>query len=376
MKKILFSLIVLIYTTSLVFSQDPVEKKLGLKPIELKTIAFEKTNIDCNCKNNFLQDGGFEKLTVGGGSIPSDISTSSAPWKKGYGTPQWSPDVQSPCNKGIVTMWGNKTVGESIYQNGLSFTQGCYTVKFTARLLSPTTLAPFVRLKLATYNGTGAPSTYDPAGLASQNITSTSWQTYTFSFTTNTANSISLHPENDYLQNNGDYVSRIQIDNICIEKCCEIPDEKCNPKFTAAPFTVNSQGNVIINVNPAVTSGAQHYWGLLGASGIGDNTPIPLSTIIAGGSFGLAINSSGSTATIGMGTGINASTSGYGYSYQGVDVGKCFKITHYIKCCGKWYTQTNTYCTKLCSEVKESPVTEVNPKDVPNLDGRPGDGKG
>ncbi len=376
MKKILLSLIVLICSTSLVFSQDPVEKKLGLKPIEVNKIAFEKTNVDCNCNKNLLQDGGFEKLTIGGGNIPSDISTSSAPWKKGYGTPQWSPDVQSPCNKGIVTMWGNKTVGESIYQNGLSFTPGTYTVKFTARLLSPTTLANFVRLKLATYNGTGAPSTYDPAGLPSQNIISTSWQTYTFSFTTNTANSISLHPENDYIQNDGAYVSRIQIDNICIEKDCKIPNEKCNPKFTAAPFTVNSQGNVVINVNPVVTGGAQHYWGLLAVSGLGDNTPIPISTIVSGGTFGLAISSTGSTATIGMGTGINASTSGFGYSYQGVDVGRCFKITHYIKCCDKWYTQTNTYCTKLCSEVKESAITEVPAKDVPNLDARPGDGRG
>jgi hypothetical protein len=376
MKKILLSLIVLICSTSLVFSQDPLEKKLGIKPIELKNIAFEKTNIDCNCNKNLLQDGGFEKLAIGGGILPSDISTSSAPWKKGFATPQWSPDVQSPCNKGVVTMWGNKTVGESIHQNGLSFTPGTYTVKFTARLLSPTTLANFVRLKLATYSGTGAPSTYDPAGLASQHITSTSWQTYTFSFTTATANSISLHPENDYTQNDGAYVSRIQIDNICIEKACEIPDEKCNPKFSAAPFVINNQGNVIIHVNPVITSGAQHYWGLLGATGLTDNTPIPLSTIINGGSFGLAISSTGAATPIGMGTGINASTSRYGYSYQGVALGQCFKITHYIKCCNKWYSQTNTYCTKLCSEVKEGAVTEVPVQDVPNLNTKPGEGKG
>jgi hypothetical protein len=237
-----------------------------------------------------------------------------------------------------------------------------------------------VRLKLFLYSGTGAPTSYDASGVVSTNISSGAWATYTttsnLTVATTGTYSIALHPENNYTQNDGSYVSWIQLDNICIETACEVPDEKCNPKFSTSPFTVNSQGNVIINVNPAITSGAQHYWGLLGASGIGDNTPIPLSTIVAGGSFGLAINSTGSTATIGMGTGINASTSGYGYSYQGVDVGKCFKITHYIKCCGKWYTQTNTYCTKLCNEVKESPVTEVNAKDVPNLDARPGDGRG
>jgi hypothetical protein len=159
-------------------------------------------------------------------------------------------------------------------------------------------------------------------------------------------------------------------------ECCQIPDKKCNPSFAANPFTVNSQGNVIINVNPVITAGAQHYWGLLTATGLGDNTPIPFSTIVSGGTFGLAISSTGSTATIGMGTGINASSSGYGYSYQGVDVGRCFKITHYIKCCDKWYSQTNTYCTKLCSEIKESVIIEVPAKDVPNLDVKPGDGKG
>jgi hypothetical protein len=161
-------------------------------------------------------------------------------------------------------------------------------------------------------------------------------------------------------------------------ECCKIPDEKCNPSFTAAPFTLNSQCNIIVNINPVVTGGAQHYWGLLLASGLGDNTAIPLSTILSGGSFGLGVNSTGNVTALGMGTGITASTSGYGYQYQGVAFGKCFKITHYIKCCNKWYSQTNTYCTKLCSEVKEGEVKEVpvKEKDVPNLDVKPGDGRG
>lgn len=376
MKKLLIALLVCIISITS-YAQTTTEEKLTLKPIDLTKIAYEKGNVDCQCSKNILQDGGFQNLSVvGSGSTPSNITSSSMPWTAGYNSPQWSGTIQPGCDKGVVSMWGNKTVGESIHQNGLTFTPGVYTVKFTARFVNPTSLSTFVRLKLATYTGSGAPSTYDPAGLASANISSSSWQTYTFSFSTAAANSISLHPENDYTNNDGAYVSWIQIDNICIEKACQIPDEKCNPKFTAAPFTVNSQGNVIINVNPVITSGAQHYWGLLGASGIGDNTPIPLSTILAGGTFGLGVSPTGVATPIGMGTGITASTSGYGYSYQGVDVGKCFKITHYIKCCNKWYSQTITYCTKLCSEVKESEILEVPVKDVPNLDVKPGDGKG
>lgn len=220
MKKLLFALLVCIVSITS-YAQIINEEKLTLKPSEFSKIAFGKGNVDCKCGNNMLADGGFQNLSVvGSGSVPSNISSSSSPWKPGYNTPQWSNTIQPACDKGVVSMWGNKTVGESIYQNGLSLAPGCYTVKFTARFINPTALSSFVRLKLATYNGTGAPATYDPAGLASANITSNSWETYTFTFTTGVANSISLHPENDYTNNDGAYVSWIQIDNICIEKCC------------------------------------------------------------------------------------------------------------------------------------------------------------
>ena len=378
MKKLLFALLVCISSFSL-YAQIENEEKLAMKPLmDVAKIAFEKGNVDCKCNQNMnlVNDGGFQNLSVGG-SLPSNISTSSLPWAKGYNTPQWSNTIQPACDKGVVSMWGNKTVGESIHQNGLLFAPGCYTVKFTARFINPTALSTFVRLNLATYNGTGAPASYSMPSIASANITSTSWETYSFTFTTATANSISLHPENDYIQNDGAYVSWIQLDNICIEKCCKIPDEKCSPNFSAAAFTVNTQGNVIINVNPVITGGAQHYWGLLVASGIGDNTAIPLSTIISGGTFGLGVTSTGVATPIGMGTLITASTSGYGYSYQGVDVGKCFKITHYIKCCSKWYSQTNTYCTKLCNEVKEGGIIEMSDKETEKAEAvQVGQGKG
>jgi hypothetical protein len=372
MKKLLFALLVCIASLTSFAQKNMDEETLTLKPADLGKIAFEKGNVDCKCSNNILLDGGFQNLTASG----SNISSSSTPWQPGFKTPQWSNTIQPACDKGVVSMWGNKTVGESIFQTGLTIAPGCYTVKFTARFVNPTSLSTFVRLKFATVLASGAPA-YDPPGVASVNISSTSWQTYSFTFTTGAATTVNLHPENDYTQNDGAYVSWIQLDNICIEKCCKIPDEKCNPNFSAAAFTVNAQGNVIINVNPVITAGAQHYWGLLGASGIGDNTAIPLSTITSGSTFGLAVSSTGVAAPVGMGTLITASTSGYGYCYQGVDVGKCFKITHYIKCCSKWYSQTNTYCTKLCSEVKEGAIIELSDKEAEKAEAvQAGQGKG
>ncbi len=378
MKKLLFILSVLFLCTSISFGQSETEKKLDVKPFPIEQLAvqFSKGNVDCKCSNNLLQDGGFQNVSVGGAGLPSNINGSSTPWKAGSNTPQWSGTIQPACDKGVVSMWGNQTVGESIYQNGIPFVAGkTYRVKFTARFVNPTSLSTFVRLKLFLF-GSGAPSGYDGSGVASVNITNSSWETYSTNSSGSSLtfmagpgqNSIALHPENDYRQNDGSYVSWIQLDNICIEEVCKIPDEKCNPGFNVNPFTLNSQCNVIINVNPVVAAGAQHYWGLVGASSLGDNAPIPLSTILSGGSFGLGVSATGVATPIGMGTGITASSSGYGYQYQGVALGQCFKITHYIKCCNKWYSTTKTFCTKVCSEVKEAGMIEVSPKEVEKLE--------
>jgi hypothetical protein len=365
MKKLFLNVMVLLLFSVTAFGQNQaeLEKKLNVRPIEMSVDKGGAAgNIDCKCNNNILKDGGFENLTnVSGGS---DISTASAPWKPNTYSPQWSPNL-SCCNKGMVSM--------------LSIVSGLtYTIKVTARFANATSLSSFVRLRIAAFIGTGTTSYNPPVVMGiTPNITSTSCTTFTLTWTaTANYNSIQLHPENDYSQNDGAYVSWIQLDNICIEESCAIPDEKCNPAFAASTFTVNSQCNVVVNVNPSVTAGAQHYWGLAGASGIGDNTPIPLSTILSGGSFGLGVSSTGTATPIGMGTGITASTSGYGFQYSGVSFGQCFKITHYIKCCNKWYSKTITYCTKLCPEVKESATTEVPVKDVQNLDVKAGQGRG
>lgn len=349
------------------FSQDIDEKKLNVVSLDeafLKKLPMGG-NVDCKCNNSILKDWSFQSLSASG----SNITSSSTPWLKGANTPQWTP-AMGACDKGYVSMWGNKTVGESIHQNLSSplVSGKTYKIKFSARFINPSSSpSTFVRLKVIAGN---TPPSYDGAGVVSTNISSTTWATY--NTTANIVGSgqtyITLHPENDYTQNDGKYVSWIQIDNICIEEVCKISDEQCNPNFTASPFTLNSQCNVVVNVNPTVTAGATHYWGMMGATGLGDNTPIPLSSIISGASFGLSVSSTGVATPIGMGTGINASSSGYGFHYEGAAFGTCFKITHYIKCCSKWYFKTITYCTKLCPEVKETDLRELPSSEVEKIE--------
>lgn len=365
MKKLLLVFSVLLICSSSVFSQENLERKLGIKPMENpELLSITTGNVDCKCANSILQDGGFQKLTDNPGS--TDIAASSFPWKPGWGSPQWVGNVQGACNTGVVYMWGNKGVGESIYQNSIPLVAGkTYKLKFTARF-HPSGSSTFVGLRAFFFSG-GSPSTYyGPTGTASDavssvNISSTSWETYTTTCFTALSgeNSLALHPENNSSANDGAQVSWIDIDNVCLEECCAIPDAQCNPKFTITT-SLNSLCNIVVNAVPVVTAGAEHYWGLVAMPGGCNTTPIPASTILSGGTFGVHVSSTGVVTPIGMGTGITGGTTGYGYNYQGVSNNICFKITHYIKCCNKWYSQTNCYCPKDCPYTETAgQMTEV-----------------
>ena len=221
-KKLILSLCMLLLCTLKLFSQVDDERRLNIRPIEPMTIATSPVGrVDCKCEKNILADGGFENLTASG----SNITAGSTPWKRNTNTPQWTP-AAGPCNKGYVQMWGNQTVGESIIQTGVTIIPGHkYSVKFTAKFFNPTATNPFVRLKVSAFSGASA--AYNPADVVgvSQNISSTSWATYTLPIwtapPTPTLTGIQLHPENGSALNDGNYVSWIQIDAICIT---EVPD--------------------------------------------------------------------------------------------------------------------------------------------------------
>lgn len=118
----------------------------------------------------------------------------------------------------------------------------------------------------------------------------------------------------------------------------------CDPAFLV---TVQQLANGMLNINavPSSTTGVEHYWGVV-YNGTYPNctipgTPILLNDITSGQTFGAHVTEAGVFAPQGMGTGINGGTNApYGYNYQGFPNNSCFKITHYVKCCGVWKRQT------------------------------------
>lgn len=150
----------------------------------------------------------------------------------------------------------------------------------------------------------------------------------------------------------------------------------CSPLFNTS-LTLLPNGLWRIDANPTTTtSGVQHYWGLLGNPTPATCTHIPLADIIEGRTFGGSVSPTGVFTPLGMGTGKNASTSGYGFQYSGIaNVAGCYKITHYVNCCGVWYRQTICFCITVAGpgtaaklqkpEIIKSDVEKVENKDLP-----------
>jgi hypothetical protein len=119
----------------------------------------------------------------------------------------------------------------------------------------------------------------------------------------------------------------------------------CSPAFL---ISVVQMPNGLLNINavPTTTSGVEHYWGI-SYNGTYPNCTIPGSPIllneITGGTTaaGAHVTATGVFANTGTGTGVTAGTAApYGFYYGGLPNNSCFKITHYVKCCGVWSRQT------------------------------------
>lgn len=363
MKKLLLSLVMITGFLTTFAQRDESERKLGVKeiPIELlmRAVPPGQQKLDCNCEKNFLKDGGFKTVT----SVGSDILATSPIWKPLTRSPQHT-KIMGACDSGFVSMWGNKTVGESISQTGISLQKGkCYTVKFNARFVDQTGKQnPYVQLAVQGFNGSVNPFPLTSAATVSAPISNTAWASYSITFTANNNfNSIALFPVNGNAQNDGSFVSWIQLDNVCLQECCTVPDDKCNAdfKFSLKP---GDMGFLQIDANPLVSTGAEHYWAIVYANDINDNSHIPFYDILTKKTWGIR-NSNGVTYSLSKDPvdthTITGSTSKYGYGYGGVLYGNCMKITHYIKCCEKWYAVTKVFCTKLCEERKEGTIKDV-----------------
>jgi hypothetical protein len=219
MKKLVLSLTVLMLTAFNLFSQNDDEKRLNVKPIEPAQLpVVPNLNIDCNCVKNILQDGGFQNVTTYY-PLNTNITPASTPWKPQAGSPQWTANPVGPCNSGTVYMWGNNSVWESIIQNITPVTAGHkFKIKVTARFINPIN-NNYVNLKIIA--GANVVGTI--------NITNQGWATYTIPCWSSPVNfsSIELHPET----NNAD-VSWVQIDNICMEECCDCSHIPQKPPIT------------------------------------------------------------------------------------------------------------------------------------------------
>lgn len=315
-KKFLLSLTVLMLLSFNLFSQNEVEKKLKIKdfPIEnLTTIPIGK--VDCKCEKNIVTDGGFENVT--NYTASSNIAASSTPWKPNTLSPQWTPNGGA-CNKGYVQMWGNQAVFESIKQS-VNIPAGSYTVKATLKYLNVNPLAPVTRLKVTAVN---SPSAVSP------NVTG-SWVTYTFPLTVVSpgATSIVLQPENNSTLNDGNYVSWIQIDNICIERVPDPCDCINYPQKPAITGTTLACACDPIKFSTLKCPGASYSWTVT------DNKGNNIS-YTSGGTNAISLN--------------------YSLAQQVASGATSFTVTVVIKCGDKYVTNTITV------PIKPVPKTNVS----------------
>lgn len=141
------------------------------------TCSFDvKVVCACNCPNNILQNPGFFEGAIAGSFTHGAHSNH---WLEGTYTPQVV-SGDSCCDNYSMQMWGYKSNGESIVQQGLQFKAGHhYKISFCGRYVSNTS-AGSVNFGFTAANSSVDPyqcTTCDDIG-SSPKITSTSWNTF------------------------------------------------------------------------------------------------------------------------------------------------------------------------------------------------------
>lgn len=138
-------------------------------------------------------------------------------------------------------------------------------------------------------------------------------------------------------------------------------------------------GSINIDAIPLSTAGAEHYWGIA-YNGIYPNcispcTPISFNDVYNKLTYGSHTTSTGLFSPWGLGSGITGGTATpWGINYSGFPNNCCFKITHYIKCCGIWVRQTQCVSigtsnartsTGVAPSVIKSEIENVDMKEIP-----------
>ena len=136
-------------------------------------------------------------------------------------------------------------------------------------------------------------------------------------------------------------------------------DPKCSPNFLIA-LEEKPNGLYQVSANPSTTTGTPHYWVLQEVAGCPNG-----AVTAASPSWNLYISATGVLST--PNPAITGGATGYGYQYGGLGKGKCYRLTHYVKCCGQWKKQTKCFCltAALKSRVSDAELgTTVTTQDV------------
>jgi hypothetical protein len=218
------------------------------------------------CPGNILKNGDFTSFTLaannaGNGNFPpSSVSN----WTTSSRTPQIANVAGCDKKPGHIRMWGNKGVGESISQTGLSIKKG-YTYRLSACVKWPNTpqLPQYVRVNVRASNGlpsyTATGSTTPTIGIIGDpsntpsisppGIISQSWTTITLADWTATADfdTVTFNPENDFSDDDGAKTSWVHLDDVCLVEVS--PRNECCVKFRPEAKLTNLQdlGNGLYN---------------------------------------------------------------------------------------------------------------------------------
>ena len=171
------------------------------------------------CPGNVVSNGGFAL-----GNVPGSMPSASVDdWTRSTGTPQVV-SAMGCDDPGLIQMWGNQVVGESIQQTVTFKKNHTYRISLCYRWIptSNPVLPMYVRFKLRASNGSVAfgscaTATCDVIGIT-PTTSSNAWLKVTLPDWVAPKNfdTLTINPENDSTMNHPDFVSWGQIDNVCI----------------------------------------------------------------------------------------------------------------------------------------------------------------
>ena len=193
----------------------------------------------------------------------------------------------------------------------------------------------------------------------------------TVPFTGNGTNTITLTPPLSAAAYSIKVIVKCGTKEISSTKVLSVTSVKnCTAQFNLT-LTNLANGLLKVDANPTTTTaGVQHYWGLIPNPTPANCTAVPLTNILSGLTFGAGVSSTGVFTSLGMGTGKTASTSGYGFQYSGIGgtTAGCYKLTHYVNCCGIWYKQTYCFCVVPNSQGARTQSPTLNKTEVEMVD--------